>query len=163
MEAFSHIKELHQSSLWATQKVLDILPEKYLEKELHSSFKNIEEILVHLWFAQTTWHNRITGANNPLPPKPFNGSYNTLTKELINSYSIYVDLFRTKTDSFLNENVTYKTAKGQEIQQPNYQILLQLSHHSAFHRGQIIGFMRQLGFTDTIPQTDLIAWYRESM
>lgn len=161
MSSIQHLQDLHKASLWATDLLLDTLPEDYLDKNINSSFPDIESILIHLWNAQMVWHNRIIkSTDKPLPSKNYDGGYASLKEGVLSSFRMYTVLLADKSDDYLNETLTYATTKGDEFSQPNYQVLMQLTHHSAFHRGQIIGFMRQLGFTENIPQTDLIAWYR---
>lgn len=168
MQTITHIKDLHKASTWAMELVFDVLPAEYLDEPINTSFPNIKAILLHIWSAQAIWHNRITGTNTiALPAKNdedrYEGRFADLREGVINSHKAFVDLLENETDTFLNAELKYTTTKGDVYTQPNYTVLLQLTHHSALHRGQIIAFMRQLGFTDAIPQTDLIAWYRLKM
>lgn len=162
MSALKIIKDQLHAALWAMEKILDTLPEDYIEKEINSSFPNIKTILLHIWSAQTFWYNRITGNEKPTPStKNFDGDFTALKNEVLNSFKVFVELLDNQNDDFLNKEVSYTSSNGKTYNQIHYQVLLQLSHHTAFHRGQIIAFMRQLGYTDAIPQTDLIFWYRD--
>lgn len=164
MQTITHIKDLHKANAWAMELVFDVLPAEYLDEPINTSFPNIKAILLHIWSAQAIWYNRITGTNAiALPAKNYEGRFADLKESVLNSHKVFVDLLEDKTDTFLNAELKYSTTKGAVYTQPNYTVLLQLTHHGAFHRGQIIAFMRQLGFTNTIPQTDLIAWYRLKM
>jgi uncharacterized damage-inducible protein DinB len=163
MSTLKYFKEMHQASYWAVDKIMSALPEEYLEQPINSSFSNLKAILIHLWNAQNVWYNRIYHKKDmPLPSKNFTGSYSELKTEILKSYEQYNKLLADKTKDYLTAEIEYTNFRGLPFTQPVYQILLQLTHHSAFHRGQIIGFMRQLGFTGTMPQTDLIMWYREN-
>lgn len=162
MSTLKYFKEMHQASQWAMDKIMGALPEEYLEQPINSSFPNIKAILIHLWNAQNVWYNRVYHKKDmPMPSKNFAGTYSEMKTEILKSYEQFSTLLAEKTEDYLSSEIEYTNFRGTVFKQPVYQILLQLTHHCAFHRGQIIGFMRQLGFTDTMPQTDLIFWYRE--
>ena len=46
---------------------------------------------------------------------------------------------------------------GTGYRRPLWQALLHMSHHSAYHRGQLVALQRQLGHAP--PSTDLIGYF----
>lgn len=161
METIQLVKELHAANKWATETLINIVPENLYYAETKSSFSSINATFNHLWDAQMVWYNRLTeNPTAPLPSKSFEGNHTQRVEAILQSYEQYIVLLADKTNDYLTQPLTYKNLQGLGYTQPNYQILMQLTHHSAMHRGQVITQLRQLGFTDKIPQTDVVAWYR---
>jgi uncharacterized damage-inducible protein DinB len=52
------------------------------------------------------------------------------------------------------------TRNGVRYAQPFWQTFQHLVNHGTYHRGQVVTMLRQLG-VQTVPSTDLIAFYRE--
>lgn len=161
MNTIDYIKDLHTANYWATETLLNLIPQDIYYAETKGSFNSIDSVYSHLWDAQQVWYNRLIGdANAPLPSKSFEGSHTEKVAAILKSYQNFIDLLADKTDDYLNQNLSYTNLKGIAFNQPTYQILFQLTHHSASHRGQVLLLMRQLGFEGSIPQTDVVAWYR---
>lgn len=161
MNTIDYIKDLHSANYWATETLLNLIPKDIYYAETKGSFNSIDSVFNHLWDAQQVWYNRLTGdANAPLPSKSFVGTHSEKIAAILKSYQNYIDLLADKTDDYLSQQLSYTNLKGIAFNQPQYQILFQLTHHSASHRGQVLLLMRQLGFEGIIPQTDVVAWYR---
>lgn len=161
MTPISLITELHRANHWANQTLLELIPEDMFAAEVKSSHPSIKDTYTHIWDAQNIWYFRLTNQPNaPMPSKSFDGGYDALRQAILSSSQNYIDLLAGKTDDYLSQMQHYTNLQGKEFNQPIYQILLQITHHSAMHRGQVITMLRQLGYTEKIPQTDVIAWYR---
>lgn len=161
MNTIDYIKDLHTANYWASETLLTLIPQDIFYAQTKGSFDSINAIATHLWDAQQVWYNRLVeDANAPLPSKSFEGTHTEKIVAILKSYQNYIDLLADKSDDYLSQVLSYTNLKGLAFNQPIYQILFQLTHHSANHRGQILLLLRQLGFNDTIPQTDVVAWYR---
>lgn len=161
MKTINVLKELHEANHWANGLLLETIPEDLFTAEAKGSYNSIKAIYTHIWDAQTVWYNRLTGnANASMPSKSFEGDYDALRKAILVSSENYTRLLADKTDAYLEEILSYTNLQGKPFEQPVYQILLQITHHSSYHRGQVVGKLRALGFEGKIPQTDVIAWYR---
>lgn len=57
-----------------------------------------------------------------------------------------------------NVNVPHRNLKGEEFNMPAWQIVLHLTNHGSFHRGQVAASLRAAGVAP--PATDLIIYYR---
>ncbi|RIV18454.1 damage-inducible protein DinB [Fibrisoma montanum] len=55
--------------------------------------------------------------------------------------------------------IDYVTSKDQPFQNTVLDILTHMSHHSAYHRGQVVQLVRQM--LPDAPVTDFIVWVRE--
>jgi uncharacterized damage-inducible protein DinB len=161
MTTINLLTELHTANHWANQTLLAQIPEELFAVEAKGSFPSIKATYTHIWDAQNIWYYRLNGEpNTPMPSKTFEGSYNQLQQAILTSSSNYINLLAGKTDDYLQQMLHYTNLQGKEFTQPIYQILVQVTHHSAMHRGQVITTLRQLGYTEKLPQTDVIAWYR---
>jgi uncharacterized damage-inducible protein DinB len=54
--------------------------------------------------------------------------------------------------------IPHRNLKGDEFRMPAWQIVLHLTNHGSYHRGQVAASLRAAGFTP--PSTDLIIYYR---
>lgn len=161
MKTINVLKELHEANHWANELLLETIPEDLFTAEAKGSYNSIKAIYTHIWDAQTVWYNRLTGnANAPMPSKNFEGDYDALRKAILVSSENYTRLLADKTDAYLEEVLSYTNLQGKPFEQPIYEILLHITNHSGYHRGQVVDRLRALGFEGKIPQTDVIAWYR---
>ncbi len=161
MTSINILRELHAANHWANKSLLELIPEDLYAADAKGSYNSIKALYTHIWDAQTVWYNRLTGnANVPMPSKSFEGDYDALRAAILVSSENYINLLANKTDAYLDELLHYTNLQGKTFEQPNYQILLQITHHSSYHRGQVVDKLRALGFDGKIPQTDVIAWYR---
>lgn len=161
MTSINILRELHAANHWANKSLLELIPEDLYVADAKGSYNSIKALYTHIWDAQTVWYNRLTGnANAAMPSKSFEGDYDALRAAILVSSENYCNLLADKTDGYLGEMLHYTNLQGKTFEQPNYQILLQITHHSSYHRGQVVDKLRALGFDGKIPQTDVIAWYR---
>ena len=61
-------------------------------------------------------------------------------------------------ESDLSAPLKYKRLNGEEYEQETYKILAHVFNHSAYHRGQLVTQLRQIGFED-VTTLDLLAYY----
>jgi uncharacterized damage-inducible protein DinB len=57
-----------------------------------------------------------------------------------------------------NQVIAYRDTKGNPYETPVWQILLHLTNHGTYHRGQVTHMLRQLGHNPAVQ--DLIVYYR---
>jgi len=158
------IKTLHAYSSWATNRVFDALariPEDTYLKDMKSSHGGIHGTLVHMIGAQIRWAARFSGVpENQLPSM---GGPATLKDAKAAWEKAGYDLAKvigTMTDKKLQDEFTMILANGQKVSLTFVQGFLHLIDHTTFHRGQIIGMIRQAGITP--PATGLMGFFRET-
>ncbi len=148
---------------WATDRLLEAVaqvPEEQYVKDLGSSHGGIRGTLVHIYAADRIWLERWKGNS----PTKLVGEMETPTLRLLREQWTAL---RTELDSFLNSlsdekiqaPLRYKTTEGTAQIQPLYQQMQHRVNHSTYHRGQVVTFLRQLGYKP--PSTDLIVFYRQ--
>lgn len=116
------------------------------------------ELMSHILSAEEVWLNRMQ--ENILQIQvwqkiPLNDLLPVLEK---NNHSIKKFLVSIQDENLL-KNITYLTSKGEQFTNTIQDIILHLSHHSAYHRGQIAQLIRSA--SEKPPVTDYIVWVRE--
>jgi uncharacterized damage-inducible protein DinB len=157
------LRLLFQYNQWADRRLLDVcsaLTNEQFTRDLGSSFRSVRDTLVHLYGAEWVWNERIEG-RSPTSLVAGTGfpdleSARTKLEEMDNFYIEYVSRL---TPQDLERVIHYKSFAGDELSNPLWQTLHQLTNHASYHRGQIITLLRQLGAKPVT--TDLIAFYRE--
>lgn len=146
---------------WANTLVFDVIKtisEGTLMRPMGNSFSSICETLLHIWDAEFIWLNRLQGKPfNPLPSntwKPKEGLHGWI--DCSNELHAYC---RAQESIWWEKDARYLLLSGEEQSTPHVDVVMHVTNHSTFHRGQIITMLRQAGITD-LPSTDLIAFLR---
>lgn len=157
--------KLHlEYNLWANKTLLGFLRSQspgISEQVVVSSFSGIRATLLHLTDAEAIWLSRLEG--NPLsdwPSKTFTGSEQDLYQLVENNSQKLYSFYAAQNSGYQDTSIGYTNMKGEPFTNTVAEILLHLTNHAAFHRGQVVTMLRQLGATG-IPSTDLIAFYRK--
>ena len=149
--------------LWANQQILDVvlsLTEAQQKQEIQSSFPTIHKTCSHMWDANRIWWQRLQYDENIMGPT-VNGNYtiNEIVDNLLQQNRLWIDWINNASDADLDAILHYKNMKGDPFSQPIREILLHLSNHNTYHRGQLVTMLRQVGI-EKIPQTDYILYSR---
>lgn len=153
---------------WARERMLasvaQLTPEE-MDRSLGGSFGSIRATLAHMAWAETIWLSRlwaVAGAAAAPPisqdelarlaPEKFNAAWRDATAGLRT-------WLRARSAGPVREVIAYSKAGAPPQSTPAADIILQLSHHHAYHRGQIAHMLRQLGRVP--PQTDYISYFRQ--
>jgi uncharacterized damage-inducible protein DinB len=157
----NYFLELAQYNIWANQKMvnwlLQISDEQWSQK-LIGSFESIEATVIHTAGSEKLWFERLTHQAQPFLPQTFKGNKNDLIEiwkdasENLRNYVLDV------SDNDLKEFFEYKNLKGDDFSRAKYQAIAHVFNHSTYHRGQLVNYLRQVGFTD-VDTTDLIYFY----
>jgi uncharacterized damage-inducible protein DinB len=149
---------------WANQKLAEVivtLPAELLLKELPSSFNSIHVTLLHMWDAESIWWQRMKLQENIIRPSTnFSGTTQEALQNLQAQNRQWEEWVQSATDMGLDHVFKYYNTKREHFKQPVYQVLLHIMNHGAYHRGQIVNMLRQLG-QQKIPPTDFIVWSRK--
>ena len=163
------MKELLQQyaayHVWANQKLFDriqLLGAEAIQQEIVSSFPSIYKTVLHMWFAEEAWWQRLKLTEHPdMAATHFTGDFAEMVK-LLNRQSLIWKEWVTNASLMQLEHVfAYRNTKKEEFKQPVFEMLLHLYNHGTYHRGQLVTMLRQLG-ADKIPATDFIGFARKS-
>jgi uncharacterized damage-inducible protein DinB len=157
----NYFLELAQYNIWANQKMIDWLSqinEVQWSQKLIGSFESIEATAVHTAGAEKIWFERLINQANPFLTQTFKGNKNDLIEIWKNASENLKNYISEASEGDLMENFAYKNLKGQDFARVKYQAIAHVFNHSTYHRGQLVNYLRQVGFTD-ISSTDLIYFY----
>ena len=158
------LQQLSAYHIWANDLLMDAiknLPAELHQKEIPSSFNNLQKTLLHMWSAESIWWQRVKLQERVIAPaENFNGNMEEILEQSKNQNRQWNEWILNAQEHHLQHVFQYQNFKGEQFKQPIYQMLLHLFNHGTYHRGQIVNMLRQLG-VDKIPQTDFIVWSRK--
>jgi len=147
----THFLRLLDYERWANQQLvvaiesLETPPEKAVS--LMSHVLNAQMI----WFTRVANDHLVVGVWDLLPVA-------WLSETLEHSYQKWSSFVKDTDDADFEKIITYQTTTGATFQSSLGDILTQLSHHAAYHRGQIITALKPE--LNQVPSTDFILWSR---
>ena len=145
-------RRLFHYDAWATGRVVDVLEQQ------HVSGGRLVELVAHVIIAKRLWLARIHGRDSAtisIWPQLSLAECRTLRREVEEEWG---RLLIDADQCWDVRTATYRNTKGQEYTSTITDIFLHVSHHGAYHRGQIAVHMRNLGLEPV--NTDYIAYAR---
>ncbi|RRA99769.1 DinB family protein [Larkinella rosea] len=136
---------------WANRAIIDALG------SVASPPHRAVELMGHVLSAQQVWMSRLTGEISYVAiwediPIAWMGETSDRNFQRLKSF------LEGESEDKLTQTIAYKTSTGEPFESPLTDILLHLSHHAAYHRGQIVQLIRPQ-LTEA-PKTDYIFWAR---
>ena len=151
-------------NLWANQKILDCinnLSDDQLKREINSSFSSVYKTVLHMWFAEDAWWQRLKLAEQlVMAADNFEGPFSELQQQLIRRSADWAQWAAEATETRLTHVFAYQNSKKEQFKQPVYEVMLHVFNHATYHRGQLVTMLRQLG-VDKIPSTDFTSFCRK--
>ncbi len=157
------IKTLHAYNAWATNRIFDSLTsltgEQY-KKEMQTSHGSIHATLTHMVGAEKVWLERWLGSPQPFLKEAEIDSLKTLRGIWETTGYDIAKWLGAMTDRKLQNTFETKTSKGDIFINTFQEAFQHVVNHSSYHRGQIVGMIRQLGAPAVA--TDMILFFRET-
>ncbi len=151
-------------NLWANHKIIDalkLLNDEQINQEITSSFPSIFKTVLHLLDAESIWWQRLKLQEHiEVPSQLFAGNFTELQKKLLQQSALFDEWVSNANEHQLQHVFAYQRSKSEQHKQQVGQALLHLFNHGAYHRGQIITMLRQLGVTN-VPSTDFNVFIRQ--
>jgi uncharacterized damage-inducible protein DinB len=148
---------------WANQRLLEVvlnLSEEQQQREVESSFSSVYRTCLHVWDASTIWWQRVHKAEQIVVPSlSFHPTITDVNNGLLAQNKQWIDWVNAATEETFETMLSYKTMKGDPFTQPVKDIILHLSNHGTYHRGQLVTQLRQVG-AGNVPATDYILFAR---
>ena len=148
-------------TMWADREFLEAfsrLPREHLTVATGTSFGSLLGTLAHVLGSEKVWLGRFVGA--PLDRYPEVSDWPDLAAVRSGFEELWPEieffLASLSEDQLLNE-ITWISRGGNSYRRPIWEALVHMSHHSAYHRGQLTTMLRQLGHQP--PTTDLIRYF----
>lgn len=148
-----YAKGIAAYELWATKTLVEWLKTKdatLLETPVTSSYGTMKETLKHMMETSAWWTKNLRNEHPSLTFGPL--VCNESVAEVLDIVLKQAEELKALADSLTLEQlvqpypVTIPFAGDFNI--PGHEMLLQVSHHSTYHRGQIVTMGRHLGITD---------------
>ena len=149
----NYLIHLLNYELWANQRVIAAL------ETLENPPERAVTLMSHVLSAQQVWFSRFTPETAHFgiwEDMPVSWMRETAERQHRQAVSYLTILAEPK----LLQSVDYVNSKGVAYQNTLIDILTHLSHHAAYHRGQVVQLIRPL-LTEA-PVTDFIVWVREA-
>lgn len=146
-----------QYEFWSLERYLKAVIDN--SKTLPSeNFTTIVVLLSHITLAQRIWLERLTNTASNYEP------WTSLTLEetillMSKNKKDFNEFVSSLDEKLLNVELKYHNTKGVSFSTKVSDILTHLSHHSAYHRGQLSQFLKANSIP--IPPTDYILFIRE--
>jgi uncharacterized damage-inducible protein DinB len=148
-------------TMWADRRHLDALaaiPEDHLLVPTGSSFGSLLATMAHVLGSEQVWMGRFVGA--PLEDYPSEADWPDLAAVQAGFDELWpgMEFFLAGLDEEqLASELAWTSRGGNSYRRPLWEALVHMSHHSAYHRGQLTTMLRQLGHA--APASDLIGYF----
>lgn len=138
--------------LWANQRVIQAL------ETVDNPPARAVAVMGHILAAQQVWFGRVTKETTFVSiweDTPVSWMEETAQRQ----HRKIVSYVTALAEPDLLQPVDYVSSKGESYQSTLLDILTHMSHHAAYHRGQVVQLIRPM-LTEA-PVTDFIVWVRE--
>lgn len=147
-----HLIQLVDYELWANCRVIDAL-----ERVRNPPTRAIA-VMGHILSAQHVWQGRVMNESVFVAiweDIPVSWMIETAERQHRHLH----DHLTSLRESDLLQPIAYTNSKGSPYQDSLLSILTHMSHHAAYHRGQVVQLIRPM--IQEPPVTDYIVWTRE--
>ena len=157
-------RELFAYNAWANRRffaALESLPAESYFRDLKSSHGGLHGTLCHIVWAEDLWLSRWLGRPNPAVSQ--GKDLTTLAAARARWEAIEAERLAFLAglgERRLAETLAVRPSGGGEYLHTFRQMFRHVVDHSAYHRGQLVTLLRQLGVTP--PSTGLIVFYRQA-
>ena len=148
----NHLIHLLNYELWANQRIIDAL------ETLDNPPARAVAVMGHILSTQQVWFGRVlheTTFVSIWEDAPVGWMSETAERQ----HRRIVSYVSTLAESELTQPVDYATSKQLPYESTLLDILTHMSHHAAYHRGQVVQLIRPM--LAEPPITDFIVWTRE--
>lgn len=160
----SYLSDIVKYNLWANKrlgKLILEIDENLIAKEVPGSFNTLQEMILHMWGAETAWLKRLKGESlEEWPGKYFEGSREDLVMQWLHRSNELAEFVTNMGDGYFERDCKYKNLKGDDFSTPVPDVIIHLVNHSTYHRGELVTMMHFLGIEKMV-STDYINFTRE--
>ncbi len=146
MDLYSYLKRLFEYDDWANLEVVTLL-----QSTPYAPHKALR-LMAHIVGTEFVWLARLQGQPDPAVWPEWNIAQ--IARERNRLAATVKDYLRSVTPERLGEQVSYTNTKGERWANSIADILMHVSMHSAYHRGQVAMTLRDSGiapaYTDFI-------------
>lgn len=156
---FIELAEFNQRTTEIVCSWLDRLSDEQWQHPVVSSFNSIAETTIHIIGAQNAWVERLL-RKEPVTnlQKEFRGTKEELLDFWKKSSASFKEFVAGFEETRLTETFSFRRFNGEQYALAYYQVIAHVVNHGAYHRGQLVTMLRQVGYTD-VSSTDLSGFY----
>lgn len=146
-----YLIQLLDYELWANLRVINALD------SVTNPPQRAIAVMGHILAAQHIWYGRMTHESvfvSVWEEIPVSWMIETAERQ----HNQLISYVETLTEQELNQPVKYVNTKGAHFQSTRLDMLTHMSHHAAYHRGQVVQLIRPM--LSEAPVTDYIIWKR---
>jgi uncharacterized damage-inducible protein DinB len=148
----AYLRRLYEHLAWADARTVAAL------RAMHAPPLDALRLLSHVIGAEHVWLSRIEGRPGEVPVWPSFGLEECVSVGLSN-HSAFAALVETVTPTELQREIHYRNSKDEPFTNTLEDILLHVSLHGSYHRGQVARIIRTEGGVPLY--TDYIRFVRE--
>lgn len=149
------LQKNYQYEFWALHRYIDAI--KLVKDSTNELPQEITNLLSHIVVAQRIWISRLT--NTPTNLEPWTAlAFEEIQKLLLENKKMFEEYFVSENEESLAETIKYQNSKGNWFNTNIVDILNHITHHSAYHRGQLSRLFKS--YSIEIPTTDYIYYVR---
>jgi uncharacterized damage-inducible protein DinB len=131
-----------------------------LMKIVTSSFPSVRQTLIHMLWAEKLWLERWQSRSFiPTLNSEDYKSFDLIESEIEDLYEKQIKFLKDLKPGDENQNVSYLNFQGERWEYSLQEMIQHLLLHSAYHRGQLVTILRQLGLIP--PSTDYLVYVDE--
>lgn len=159
----STLLQMFQWNAWANEKYRSVLQDITLyELKRDTPYGILLDRIIHIFASFKMWYQRMTGVS---PDKVLSSSDFATWDELATTWKAYdqllIDYVATLDDDALHETVEYVSLDKSTYRRKRKDILMHLTAHPNYHRGQISAIFKTSGLT-SLPSTDMVVYFLET-
>ncbi|KEK22881.1 DinB family protein [Bacillus gaemokensis] len=151
--------QMYHYNVWGNEQIfkhLHTLPRETYHQEIQSVFSSISKVLAHVYLSDLGWLEILSGKSmnyalslaKELKEKTEANGIKEMEikfKELSDKLQIFI-----KQQENLEKDILIKNPSGDQMKMSISEILLHISNHGTYHRGNITAMLRQMGHTSVM-------------
>lgn len=152
--------EMVEWNIWANEQYRQVLKTiDFEDLKIDTPYGRLLDRIVHIFASFKMWLQRIEGES---PSSVISGDDFDNWSELADTWREYEDILleyvKSITPEQINKRVSYISFDGSEYTRTVRHILLHLTAHPNYHRGQISAIFKLKGMPK-LPSTDMVVYY----
>ncbi|MCB1189399.1 MAG: DinB family protein [Leptospiraceae bacterium] len=162
MYSIDLIQTLFKYNYWSIDQIrntLEKMSEEDFVRDMGDGVGSIRDKLVHIYGAEKIWYERIQGNMISFPKNEEYSNQESIWSDWDVLRKNFLNLVSGMNEDDIQKKITYKNFKGEPFQQPIWEILIHVTNHGTYHRGQVGSLIRRA--TGKPPVTDLAVFFRE--
>lgn len=163
MSGSSTIAEMFKWNLWANERYRDILRKMDLDElKIDTPYGVLLDRIVHIFASFNMWFQRMNGGSPKSVIKASDFSnWSEIEKKWIEYDKLLLDFVSGLTDEALDKEVEYVSLDGTMYKRKIHHILLHLTAHPNYHRGQISAIFKMKNLP-SLPSTDMVVYFLDN-